>query len=93
MPIRKWHHLDLVVAHSLDAKVIFQSQGDLDPSLRHTLIFNFVFVIVLFVVGDVLGDVVGILVEFLDILEGPALAGIEHLGSHRPDAIDTGKLV
>jgi hypothetical protein len=80
----------LAAAHLLDAKIIFQSQGNFDPTLRDTPVFILIFVIVL--VGALLDGVLRILVESLDIIERSALVSVERLSGHRPDAIDARKL-
>jgi len=80
----------LAVAGLLDAKIIFQLQGNLDPTLRYTLVFILVFVLV--VVGALLDGVLRVLIESLDIVEHPALMCIEGLSSHGPDAINACKL-
>jgi len=80
----------LAVARLLDAKIVFQGQGNLNPSLRHTPVF--IFILILFVLGALLGGVLWILIEFLDIFERSALMSMECLGSHGSNAIDARKL-
>ena len=78
-----------MAAHLLGTKIIFQSQGNLDPTLRDTLVF--ILILVLVIVRALLDDVLRILIESLDIIECPALMSIECLSSHGPDAIDARK--
>ena len=81
-------------ARLLDAKIIFQGQGNLDPTLRNGLILILVVVLVVVIVVIVVvpGRVVGVVVELLDVLESSASTSIEHLSGHGPDSIDTCKL-
>ena len=80
-------------ARLLDAKIIFQGQGNLDPTLRNGLILILVVVLVVVVVVIVVvGRVVGVVVELLDVLESSASTSIEHLSGHGPDSIDACKL-
>ena len=79
-------------ARLLDAKIIFQGQGNLDPTLRNGLILVLVVVLVVVVVIVVVGRVVGVVVELLDVLESSASTSIEHLSGHGPDSIDACKL-
>jgi len=78
------------VARSLDAKIAFQCQRNLDPALRHTPVFILKFVLV--VIGRLLDGILRILVELLDVIECLASVGEERSGSHRPNAVDTRKL-
>jgi hypothetical protein len=84
------------MANLLDAKIIFQSHRNFDPSLRHALVFYLVIVVVVVVVvvvvGAGFGDVFGIFIKLLDILQGSAPASEERLGGHGPDAIDAREL-
>ena len=75
----------------LDTKIIFQSQRNLDPSLRHALVYILIFIF--FILGVGFGGVVGIFVKLLGIPEGPAPTSVEHLSGHRSDAIDACKFL
>ena len=74
----------------LDGEIIFQGQGNFDPSLWDTPILILIFV--LFVVGAVLDGVLRVIVELLDVIERSELMSIERLSGHGPDAIDARKL-
>ena len=80
----------LAAAHLLDAKGVFQSQGNFNPFLRHTLVLIFIFI--LFVLGVLVDGVLRIIIEFLDIFERSTLMSIECLGSHGPNAVNARKL-
>ena len=75
----------------LDGEIIFQGQGNFDPSLRDAPILILIFVL-FFVVGAVLDGVLRVLVELLDVIERSELISIERLSGHGPDAIDARKL-
>jgi hypothetical protein len=84
----------LAVVRLLDAKIIFQSQGNFNPFLRYALVFILVFAFVfVFVVGVLLDGVLWILVKPLDVVECSTLMGVEYLGSHRPNTINARKLL
>ena len=74
------------MARLLDAKVILQSQGNLDPSLWHALILAIIFGFL--VVGNLLDGVPRGFVEPLDIVEGSTSVTVKRVGSHGPNTID-----
>ena len=79
----------LVATCLLEAKIVFQSQRNLDPTLWHTIILIRIFVLVVRVLPY---SILRILVELLDIIKRSTSVSAECLGSHGPNTIDACKL-
>lgn len=81
-----------LAARLLDAEIVFQSQGNINPTLRDALVIILVFVVVVVVVGDGFGDITGISIKLLDIPKGSVPTSIERLRGHGSNTIDACKL-
>jgi len=75
---------------SLDAEVVFQSQGNIDPPIWHTPILILIFGSL--VAGALLNGVLRVPVERLDIVECFTFTSIKRLGSHWSNTIDAREL-
>jgi len=78
------------VVCSLDAEVVFQSQGNIDPPIWHTPILILIFSSL--VTWALLNGVPLIPVERLDVIECSTITSIKCLGSHWSNTIDAREL-